>query len=118
MDKTLEALNLYFKTLIVISATILVVAIGRITAESHRVDYQISSLDRMDTAYKQLSGAIRADATAKYRQMFLDAVPSAGRDLRTSLERMEFVPVVFQARQSPVGLGVELRCRLPQSDKR
>lgn len=103
MDKTLDALNLYFKTLIVISATILVVAAGQIAAESNRVDDQISALNQMDTAYKQLSVTISADATTKYQQMFLDAVPSAQRDLRTSLNRMEFIPVAVQARQSTVG---------------
>jgi hypothetical protein len=103
VEKTLDTLNFYFRTLVVISATVLVLAIGQIVAKSNQTNNQIQIAKAADTAYRQLSGDIQARATATYRKMFLDALAHASPSVKAVIGQTQFSPVAVEVRQRSAG---------------
>lgn len=92
MDKTLESLNFYFRTLILISATVLVVAIGRINSTTDYLMEADFGLERINSSFRQMKGSIQAKATARYRQAFLGALRQSPPALTAALDRAAFIP--------------------------
>ena len=105
MDKTLDTLNFYFRTLVVISATILVLALGQIVTKSNRTNDQAQIAKAADTALTQLSGDIRARATADYRKMFLGANLRASPAVKAAIAQAQFTPVMVTGRHRSGGAG-------------
>lgn len=107
MDKTLDTLNFYFRTLVVISASVLTLAVGQIVAKSNRTNDQAQIAKTADIAFTQFSGDIRARATASYRKMFLSAIARASPAVKEAVAQVQFTPVMVTVRQRSDGAGLQ-----------